>query len=258
MSGPEKRSIKSVEHSLDIIEHVSEQGPIGVSELAKRIDMPKSTVYVHLQTLKKHGYISKNENKYDIGLRFLETGSFARRRRDIYRAAREEVDELASEVEEAAHLGVEQNGKRVILYKSEFGEAIYDNTSTGEFTHMHWTAIGKVLLAHLSRSSVEQIVEEHGLPSATGRTITDEKSLFDALERIRDRGFAVENEERRSGVVAIAVPIFDTTTGDVVAAISISGPRQRIVTGGNGEIKQDIIEAVRNRANVAELRYNHY
>ncbi|WP_238478594.1 IclR family transcriptional regulator [Natranaeroarchaeum sulfidigenes] len=258
MSDPKNRYIKSVEHALDIVEHVSEQGPIGVSELAKQIDMPKSTVYVHLQTLKKHGYINKEDDKYDIGLRFLETGSYARRRRGIYRSAREEVDKLASEVEEAAHLGVEQNGKRVILYKSEFGDAIYDNTSTGEFTHMHWTAIGKVLLAHMTTSRVTEIVKKHGLPSATSKTITDKEDLFDALERIRDRGIAVENEERRSGVVAIAVPIFDTTTGDVVAAISVSGPRQRIVMGEEEEIKQDIIEAVRNRANVAELRYNHY
>lgn len=258
MSNSKDRSVKSVEHSLDIIEYICENGPIGVSELANEINMPKSTVYIHLQTLEKHGYVSKIDTEYDIGLRFLETGSFARRRRDIYRAAREEVDQLASEVGEAAHLGVEQNGKRVILYKSELGEAIYDNTSTGEFTHMHWTAIGKALLAYISESRVKEIVEEYGLPSATERTITDFEDLFDDIEQIRDQEFAIENEERRKGVVAVAVPIFDTSTDDVVGAISVSGPRQRIVTSEKGEVKQEILDAVRNRANVAELRYNHY
>lgn len=252
-------SIKSVEHSLGIIECLREHGPIGVTDLANRVDMPKSTVHVHLQTLRNRGYAVKTDGEYDLGLRFLETGSIARGRRDVYRAAREEVDQLATDVEEAANLGVEQDGKRVILYKAEFGEAIYDNTSTGEFTHMHWTAIGKSLLAHLPESRVEDVIADHGLPAATDRTITDPERLFNELERIRDRGFAIENEEHRNGVVAVAVPIFDTSTDEVVAALSVSGPRQRLVTDGDGtEIREDIVDAVRNRANVAELRYNHY
>ncbi|NGM67964.1 IclR family transcriptional regulator [Natronolimnobius sp. AArcel1] len=259
MTNRNSSSIQSVEHSLRIVTCLREHGPIGVSALAERVDMPKSTVYVHLQTLRNNGYAIQIDGTYDLGLRFLETGSIVRRRNNVYRAAREEVDQLATDVEEAANLGVEQDGKRVILYKAELGEAIYDNTSTGEFTYMHWTAIGKSLLANFSSDRVEEIIDQHGLPQATDQTITEREQLFNELEQIRERGFAVENEEHRNGLVAIAVPIFDTDSDTVVGALSVSGPRQRLVdTADETEIKSEIINAVRNRANVAELRYNHY
>lgn len=259
MNKNDPSAIKSVEHSLGIIKCLREHGPIGVSDLANRVEMPKSTVYVHLQTLLKHEYVVQVDGEYDIGFRFLETGSMIRRRNDVYRAAREEVDQLATEVEEAANLGIEQNGQRVILYKAEFGEAIYDNTPTGGFTYMHWTALGKTLLAYLPTARTEEIIDHRGLPVATTRTISDEEQLFNELEQVRERGFAIENEEHRNGVVAVAVPIFDTGTDDVVGALSVSGPKQRLTTDDSGTgIKQDIVDALKNRANVAELRYNHY
>lgn len=260
MNDHERTGVKSVEHSLGIIEHLRNHGPIGVSELARRIDMPKSTVYVHLQTLRNHGYVVQTDGQYDAGLRFLETGSMVRRRNGLYRAAQEEVDQLATEVEEAANLGVEQDGQRVILYKSEFGEAIYDNTSTGEFTNMHWTAIGKAILAHLPGERINEIVDRYGLPEATDQTITNPEQLFSNLERTRKRGFSVENEEHRNGVVAVAVPIFDTQADVVIGALSVSGPRQRLVADDDDGIEVDveIVNAVQNRANIAELRYNHY
>jgi DNA-binding IclR family transcriptional regulator len=259
MSDQKRTGVKSVEHSLGIIERLRDHGPIGVSDLAKEVNMPKSTVHVHLQTLRNWGYVVQTDGKYDVGLRFLETGSIVRRRNSLYRAAREEVDRLATEVEEAANLGVEQDGQRVILYKSEFGEAIYDNTSTGEFTHMHWTSIGKAILANLSNDRIDEIVDRHGLPEATEQTITDREQLFNEFEQIRGQGFAIENEEHRNGVVAVAVPIFDTQANVVVGALSISGPRQRLVANESGtEVEEEIVNAVQNRANVAELRYNHY
>jgi DNA-binding IclR family transcriptional regulator len=259
MSDQTSARIKSVDHSLGIVEHLRDHGPLGVSALADRIDMPKSTVHVHLQTLREHGYIVQTEGEYDIGFRFLETGSIARRRNGLYRAAREEVDRLATEVEEAANLGIEQDGQRVILYKSEFGKAIYDNTLTGEFTHIHWTAIGKAHLAHFPEEQVEQLIDRYGLPAATEHTITKREHLFTEIERIREQGYAVEREEHRNGVVAIAVPIFDTHDSRIVGALSVSGPRQRLITrGSDTEVADDIVNAIQNRANVAELRYNHY
>lgn len=259
MNDQERTGIKSVEHSLGIIEQLREHGPIGVSDLAKEVNMPKSTVHVHLQTLRNWGYVVQTDGKYEVGLRFLETGSIVRRRNSLYRAAREEVDQLATEVEEAANLGIEQDGQRVILYKSEFGEAIYDNTSTGEFTYMHWTSIGKAILANLPDERIDEIVDRYGLPKATEQTITDRKHLFNEVEQVREQGFAVENEEHRNGVVAVAVPLFDTEADAVVGALSVSGPRQRLVADKSGiEVEEEIVNAVQNRANVAELRYNHY
>jgi len=253
------RSIKSVENAFDIIEILAADGPLGVSELADITDVPKSTAHIYLQTLVDQGYAVKDGDAYDIGLRPLQTGSIARRRFPNFQTLRNEVDTLAMETGEAAHLGVEQNGQRVIIYKSEPEDAIYDNTPTGEFTHMHWTAIGKALLAHLSESRVKEIVEHRDLPRATKNTITDIDRLFNEIEQIRDRGFAVEAEERREGVFSIAIPIFEAETERPAAAVSVSGPSQRLTESGtDSTIRDEILEAVRNRANIIELRHKHY
>lgn len=258
MASESERTLGAVEYAFELAELLAEEGPIGVSAIAERTDTPKSTVHIHLRTLRDLGYATRIDDRYDVGLRFLETGSIARRRRDIYRAGRREVDKLAIDVDEAAHLGVEEDGSRVILYKSETGEAVYDDTPTGEFTSMHWTSIGKALLAHLPSTRVDEIITEHGLDEATDSTITDSDELREELELIRERGYAVENEERREGVVAVAVPVFDTETEHVVAAMSISGPRERIIVDGDDSIREDLLDALRHHANITELRYNHY
>lgn len=257
MSTDTERTIGSVETSFAIVEYIAEHGPSRLSTIANDVDHSKSTVHAHLQTLVNNDYVVQSDKRYALGLGFLRTGARARNRFDVYRAGKQEVDQLADETGEAAHLGVEQHGERVILYKSEIGDAVYDNTPTGEFTDMHWTAVGKAILAHLPQSRARTIVSQSGLPSATDRTITDETRLFDHLERTRERGYAVENEERRDGVVAVGVPIFDTTADVVVAAMSVSGPRQRILDS-DGSVEAELLEAVRNRANVTELRFNHY
>ena len=252
-----RRSIESVEISLAIVEYLRANGPSRLSSVADAVDRSMSTIHVHLQTLRENDYVVQQDERYDIGLGFLRIAGHHRNQLRVYRAGKQEIDQLAADTQEASHLAVEQHGRRVILYKSETGDAIYDNTPTGEFTNMHWTATGKAILAHLPPHRIREIIDEHGLPQATDQTMTDAEQLIEHLEMVRDEGYAVEREERRAGVVAVGVPIFDTTSNDVVASISVSGPRQRILTA-DGTVEEPLIEALRNRANVTELRYNHY
>lgn len=261
MNGPDgekgpTRTVGAVETAFNVADALRRHAPAGVSALARELEMPRSTVYVHLSTLEQAGFVVRDGESYRLGLQFLRYGSSARNGHNVYRAAKQEVEQLAAETGEAGNLGVEQGGQRVILYKHEVGEAIYDNTPTGEFTQMHWTAIGKAILAHRPRSEVETIIDRHGLPKATDNTITEREHLFDDCDTIVTRGYSIEDEERREGVVAVAAPIRDTDADRTVGAISISGPRHRLKD--DGEIRSDFIDAVQNRANVAELRYNHY
>jgi DNA-binding IclR family transcriptional regulator len=119
---------------------------------------------------------------------------------------------------------------------------------------MHWTALGKALLAQFPDERVHGIVDRHGLPRATENTITDRDELFAELERIRERGFSIEDEERREGIKALAVKIQYDEDPSPVAAVSISGPKRRI-----GEEEYDeLLDAIRNAVNVTELRFKHY
>lgn len=247
-------TIQAIENAVDIIETLEELDGATPTELARTVDMPRSTVHVYLRTLSQYGYVVERSGIYRTGLRFLTHGGIARANVEIYRAATAEVERLAVETGELSDLGVEQNGMRVLLYKAETEHAVYDNVVTGEFTHMHWTALGKALLAWTPEETVSEIVDSNGLPRATETTITDPNELLEELDRTVERGYAIGDEERRRGITSIGVPILDDATQTAVAALSVAGPRSRIL---NDNIDA-IVEELEHSANVVELRYNHY
>ncbi|WP_290810943.1 IclR family transcriptional regulator [Halovivax sp.] len=256
MSDRTQRTIGAVETVFEVVDALETAETVGVSEVADHLDIPKSTAHIYLKSLEGAGYAINEGGRYRLSLRFLKHGGRARNRLNLYRAAKTHVDKLASETGEVGNLGVEERGQRVLVYKSEVPDAIYDNTPTGEHTNLHWTALGKAMLAHLPEERVDEIVDRHGLPRQTPNTITDRSSLAEELERIRERGYSVEDEERREGVVAIAVPIRNKADPGTVHAVSISGPKSRIKR--DDELRSDLVEAVRRSANVIELQYNHY
>lgn len=247
-------SIRAVRKAFDIVETIEELDRPTLSEIAGRLDIPKSTAHVYLNTLREEEYIVKRDGWYQVGLRFLEHGGFARQQLPIYQAAQEQMNELAERTGEAAILGVEEYGKRVLISSVEEGSAVYDNAQTGERIHMHLTALGKAILAHLPDHRVDEIVERHGLPQMTDHTITNRTDLDEELATIRDQGYSIEDEERRPGIMAVGAPIFDQERETIVGSICLSGPKTRI----EEQLEAELIDEVVNAANVIELRYNHY
>jgi len=250
-----KKTIGAVENAVQVVDGLQELDGAGLDELAGHLGMPRSTVHLYLKTLEQFGYVVNTDGTWEIGLRFLRHGGYARKQMKVYRAAKPEVDRIAIETGESADIGVEQNGKRVLLYKSETEGAITDNNVTGEFTYLHWTGLGKTLLAWSPREHVEKIVEAHGLPGATEETITDLDALFEELERSVERGYVIEDEDHRTGVASIGVPILEEDTHTAVGAISVTGPRNRILAD---DTEDELVDELQHSANVAELRYNHY
>lgn len=250
-----KNTLGSVQKAFTVLDQLRLVGKTGVSELAKQLELPKSTVHVYLQTLRDEGFVVQDGDEYALSYRFLEYGGGLRNQSRLYNVAKLEVDKLASETSEVANLGIEENGQRVLLYKSEGPEAIHDNAPIGEYAHMHWTALGKAILAHYPTSRVESIVETHGLPRANEHTITDVDDLFAELDRIRERGYSVEDEDRRQGVLTIGAPITNRSTDEVISAVSVSGPKSRL---DEQERFDELVAAVQKAANVIELRYSHY
>lgn len=246
------KTIGAVESTFTIVEELEEAGAMGVSELAEAVDLPKSTVHVHLQTLTDAGYVRKDGRNYRLSLRFLEVGGRQRQRSKLYQAAKPEVDKLSRATGEVANLGIEEGGKRVLLYTAEEPGGIFDNAPVGEQTYMHWTSLGKAMLAFESDERVEEIVDRHGLPQATEHTITTRDALRTELEETRERGYSIEDEDRRDGVMAFATPIEDPET-EVIGAVSVSGPRTRFA-----ENEADLVEELQNAANIITLKHKHY
>lgn len=247
--------IKSVENAFNIVETLQKFERCGVSELADYHDIPKSTAHIYLKTLQELGYVLKEDGKYRLSLRFLELGGNVRHSRSIYSVARAEIDSVARTTGEVGTIGYEENGMRVLVYRSEPGEGVSDNAPTGEFTRMHWTAVGKALLSHHSSDEIRNIADRLGLPAATENTITDIDALIKETNTIRSQGYSVEDEERVNGVKSIAIPITDDQNKAGNSAISIAGPKHRF----SGErIEEELLPELQNTANVIELQYKHY
>jgi len=245
--------VKSLHTSYRILNALKARNGAGLTELAHHLDLPKSTVNDHLKTLVELQWIAQDGNEYRIRIRFLELGGYARRQRKLYKPAWPEVQKLALETGEHANLIVEDFGKGMYIYISEGEETVALDTYTGMRVHLHSTALGKAIMAHLPESRVEEIIEYHGLPAVTSETITDREQLVTELDTIRERGYATDTAERIKGIRCIAAPLL-TQENEILGSISITGPTNRM----NGErFETEIPNLVKRAANVVELNITH-
>ncbi|WP_436934736.1 IclR family transcriptional regulator [Halovenus marina] len=252
MARKAKHPVQTTQKSLDIIEALSELGSAGVTELAEELGMNKSIVHNHLRTLEERGFVIVEDEQYSLGLRFFQLGGKERRDRKIYQIAKNEIDKTASEIEASVNLAVEENGKCVYLYRACEDRSIdLEFSYEGMYEHMHQTAVGKAIMAYLPQERVEEIVERHGLPQRTEHTITNFGKLMEDLTQIRERGYAIDDEESILGLRCVAAPI-KTNEGEIIGSISISGPKSRFK---NETWSQELPEKVRDASNVIELQF---
>lgn len=248
-----KHPVRTTEKTLTLVDELMDKGPCGVTELASNLDMGKSAVHNHLTTLQKHGYVLKSGEKYRIGLKFLEIGGHSRKSMELYQIAEPEVKNLAAETGELANLLVEEQGMGVYLMRSKGDRAVDLDTYAGLRTNLHTTALGKAILAHLPESRVDEIIEQHGLERKTPESIGTRDELFDVLEEVRERGYAIDDGERLEGLRCIAAPV-KSSSGEVLGAISISAPASRV---SDDELHGELPERVLSAANVVELNINY-
>jgi DNA-binding IclR family transcriptional regulator len=253
-SNQDSGTLSTVSTAFEVIETVSEREGMGVAELAAELDLPTSTAHVYLKTLASLGYLINRDGEYRASYRLLGLGGSIRDRVDLVHITKPKLYELAAESGELAHLGVEEVGRLVLLHKTEIPESVDDNAHIGQYVPMHCTAMGKAILAYLPRSRVDEIVEEYGLEEFTVNTIVAPRELDRELDSIRDRGLAINTEERTRGVRAVATPLLDNAN-DVVGAISISGPAARMSTE---RMYGDLADLLSEARNVIELRMTHY
>ncbi|MFC6719264.1 IclR family transcriptional regulator [Natrialbaceae archaeon GCM10025810] len=245
MDGDERdgRSIKSDETLFAIVESLRESGDAGVTELADRLGLAKSTVHKHLVGLERRGYVVNEGGRYRLGLQFFNVGVSVRNQFDVYHAAKERINQLAFDVDETVWLIVPENGMGMFLYGVPRNESFSFDSTIGNWVPLHANSAGKAMLAHLPEREVLEIIEQHGLPARTENTITDRDALFGALERVRERGYAVNYQEDLRGLHALATPII--RDGRPIAAVAIAGAANRLTEERiEGELSEPLLEAV--------------
>ncbi|PWN04822.1 IclR family transcriptional regulator [Nocardioides silvaticus] len=224
---------------------LSREKEIGVSELARRLDLGKSTVHRLLTTLVQEGLVERNPETgaYRLGLTMFELGQVVQSHMDLHGAVGPVLAALREETHEGCQVGVLDGHEVVYIDRLESSQTLRLFNETGRRVPVHTTSSGKVLLAHLDEEHLTRVLEAASpLAEMTPRSITDPEQLRGDLARIRARGWSEAVEEREVGVASIAAPIRDAS-GRVVAAISIGGPAARLGAQQRRRLAEVIVEA---------------
>lgn len=248
-----KHGIKSATRTFDIIGHISELGPVSVTALAKKMDLPKSTVHGYLVSMEEAGYLVKHDQQYDLSLRFLEHGIHKRQQHMPTEVISQPLKRLAEDTKEIAWYSVEERGSSVDIYKSEGEHAISVESWLGQPRPMHALAAGKILLAGMSEARIDAIIEDHGLTSRTPNTITSRDELDRELESVKEQAVAFNDEEYRLRIRSVGVPVVHES--ETIGALTVSGPAKRL----RGDLfREELPERLSATANEIELRLQRH
>lgn len=225
---PQSATVQALDRGINLLEVISSNSELSLSDLAQRVDLPSSTTHRLLATLQKRGFVQFDETAqtWSIGIEAFRVGSTYLAQTNLVEAARKTMRNLMEQTGETANLAICEGGDVVFISQVETHKPIRAFFRPGSRSPMHASGIGKALLAGMRPQEVEKIVRLKGLPDFTPKTFTQIENLFTELEATRKRGWSYDDEERYIGMRCIAASIHNEH-GEVTAGISISGPTVR-------------------------------
>jgi IclR family transcriptional regulator, KDG regulon repressor len=215
--------LSTVVKTLRVLEAFSYAQPVlGVSELARKLDMGKSSVHRALTTLHEYGYVIKTpDDRYRLGLKLHEMGQLVVSGIRLHEIAHDSLDRLRHDTNETVHLAVLDKNDVVYIDRMEAAGQVRMFSKLGLRMPPHATSSGKCLLAFGPPETVE-IVLAAGLPRRAPRTITSASMFREVLATVKADGFAVSIEESEKGVASVGAPVFGRN-GSCIAAVSLVG-----------------------------------
>jgi IclR family transcriptional regulator, KDG regulon repressor len=224
-----RERLSSVATAIRLLKAFSEdEVDIGISDLARRLGIAKSTAHRLAVTLMSEGLLEqeRDSGKYRLGVALFRLGALVRRRMDVSNEARPYLYDLREKVNESVHLAILDGTEIMYVYNLESTHAIRMRSDIGVRKPAYCTAEGQAILAFAPAEVVDQVVEA-GLEPRTPKTITSPERFLKALAAVRQRGCAIEDEESELGMVSVAAAIRDDA-GAVVGAVGIAGPVSRL------------------------------
>lgn len=223
------RRVRAVDNATSILVALAAEGqPVGVSDVARRVRLDKSTVSRTLRTLAEVGFVAQDgeAGRYRLGMAIVRLAQVALEGLDLRQTGQEYIEAIGAETGETSHLAVWSGDGATIIGHVPGSHPIRAPGAVGERLPAHCTSVGKVLLAFQQQSVIDRILGA-GLARYTPATITDPRRLDDDLRQIRSTNLGFNNGEYRVDAVAVAAPVWDHQ-GRLAAAISASGPAYRL------------------------------
>ena len=220
--------VKSADRVLLIFDLIATDGPLTFREVAGALGLPASSAHSLLKTLVRREYLllDPDDRRYQLGRRLWEVAQAYVTSDSLPRLAQPIMDRVVAETGETVQMARLDGVENVYLAISESPQPMKLVSAVGKRLYAHATALGKVLLAGLSEDEARRRLAPLQLPRFTPHTIVEQEALFAALGEVRQRGYAVDNEEYVIGCRCIAMPVRDAE-GRVIAAMSVSIPTPR-------------------------------
>jgi IclR family transcriptional regulator, acetate operon repressor len=225
-----RNKVQSLDRALEILKLLGTEPEMRVTDLARRLEVHKSTAFRLLSTLQEHGLVEQNPSteKYRLGYGLVRLAGSVVAELDLARVSRPVLEQLAMQTAETVNLAILQGNQVVNIDQIAAPNLVVTVNWVGKQTPLHCTSNGKVLLAYLADVERAPLLREP-LQRFTPRTITDVKTLEKQLRRVVDEGYAFTLEELELGLNAVAAPV-RATDGRVRAAVSVSGPSYRVTS----------------------------
>lgn len=231
--------VQSVDRAVQILELLSDEPQLTISEISRRLEVHRSTAFRLLGTLERHDLVEQDgmRGAYRLGFALLRMANSVTQRLDFSREAQACCDALAQELSETVNVAILDAGYAVTITQTVGDRMVgIARQYVGQRGPLHATSTGKMLLAHADEGEFERLLAR-GLESFTGMTISDPEVLSSELEVIRSRGWSSAVAEWEEGINALAVPVRDVS-GGVIAALSMTAPAFRLPESRFAELAQ--------------------
>jgi len=237
------RALESAFRVLEIMAR-SESG-VHVSEVARTLQLPKATVFRILFTLQEIGYARKDPStRAYVTVRGAAWVNHAEGRETLRRVARPYMEKVLSRFEQTVNLAVLDRGQVLYTEILEGLRSIRMSANVNTYAPVHATGVGKSMLAFLHPVEAEEILKKKPLAKLTPKTITSIRAQLKTFKRIREQGYAIDNEEAETGARCVAAPIFNSQ-GRPTAALSVSAPVNYMTASVVAQVSQTLADATR-------------
>ena len=244
--------LATVHRAFEILELLWENDTLGVTEIADKLGTHKSTVHGYLRTLEATGFVIKDGEGYQLGLRFLELGGRVKYRNRLFHIARPKLDLLTEDTGFSAWLAVKELNELVIVHLVRGNRSLQLGIYPGMRIPLHSHAAGKTILAYSPEDEVDQFFANNDLNTMTRYTKTRAAELQEEFVSIRENGYACDWDEQVVGMGIVAAPVI---TNEIVhGAIGLVCPTDLLT---NEDQRTELAEEVKQTANVISVNYQY-
>ena len=251
--------IKSIEKALNLLELLSDNKEMGITEISKELHMGISTVHRILTTLKCRGYVIQNQqtSKYTLGINLLVLGGKVQSATNLVKLVTPFLQKLSHHTNESINFAILEGREVVCLSGIESPEVLRTDIKIGARLPAHCTAVGKALLAFLSEQKFTILYgkDNKKLYSPTPNSISSVMELKKCLKKVKRDGYAIDKEEFKIGINCMGVPIINKE-GKSIASISVTGPSSRFTLSEIKKLKNTLIgisKDISHQLNIANM-----